>query len=104
MVRVLALLAIALLTSVGQAATVKFSGTYSLLAGVDSLGIAGKLFLATIETNNAAGIINGQIWLAPASIAHTQNFGLTGGTVILGAPAGTTGSAAAPTANARSHT
>lgn len=89
MIRVLAFLAIALVTSVSQAATVKFSGTYSLIAGVDSLNIAGKQFLATIETNNAAGIINGQMWLAPPSIAHTQYFGLTGGTVTLGAPAGT---------------
>jgi hypothetical protein len=75
---------VALIASASQAATVKFSGTYSLLAGVDSLGINGKAFLATVETNNAAGIINGQMWLSPATVAATQNFPLVGGTVTLG--------------------
>jgi hypothetical protein len=84
MIRVLAFLAVALLSSFSQAATVKFSGTYSLLAGVDSLAINGKAFLATIETNNAAGIISGQVWLSPATVAATQNFPLVGGTVTLG--------------------
>lgn len=84
MIRVLALLTVAMLSSVSQAATVKFSGSYSLVAGVDSLGIVGKAFLATLETNNGSTILNGQMWLAPPTIAHTQYFGLSGGTVTLG--------------------
>jgi PEP-CTERM motif len=84
MIRGLVICAVALMASVSQAATVKFSGTYSVVVGTNNLNIAGKAFLATVETDNAANILSGQLWLNPASVAATEVFTLNGGTIALG--------------------
>ena len=91
MIRALAFLAIALVASVSQAATVKFSGPlgYTNVVGADVLNITGKAFLATLETNDANGIISGQMWLSPPTVAATQQFNLSGGTIAIG-PGSTT--------------
>lgn len=91
MIRLLTFLAIVLVASVGQGATVKFSGTlgYNNVVGGDVLNITGKAFLATLETNNGSGVINGQLWLSPANVTATQQFNLTGGTITI-APGSTT--------------
>lgn len=83
MIRGLIFCAVALVASVSQGATVKFSGTYNLIAVSDSLNISGKQFLATLETDNASNVLNGQIWLTPPSSAATQRFYLSGGTITL---------------------
>lgn len=82
--RSLALLAVVAFASSAQAATVKFSGNFNFVIGGDVLNIFNKQFLATIETDNALNIQSGQVWLSPDSIAHTQNFLITGGTIAVG--------------------
>ncbi len=84
MIRGLVFCGIVLLASASQAATVKFSGTYGLLAGSDNLGIVGQQFLATIQTDGGANILSGQIWFNPPTVNHTLKYVLSGGTVALG--------------------
>ena len=84
MIRGLVFCGIVLLASASQAATVKFSGTYGLLAGSDNLGIVGQQFLATLETDGGANILGGQIWFNPPTVNHTLKYVLSGGTVALG--------------------